>query len=88
MSLGKKLFWGRDDFLVSTVIFNFFAVFGTFKLLKILTSLRVCSDLSACTEHTGQGNRCAHSAYATRTDACTEHTSQELMHALSIRVRN
>ncbi len=33
-------------------------------------------------------NWCISWAYASGTDACTEHMSQELVHALSIRVRN
>jgi hypothetical protein len=56
--------WRLWDHLLA--IFVIFAVLGTLKLLKILTSLRACSDLYAHAELTGQ----------------------DLMRALSMRIRD
>ncbi len=63
-----------------------------------MTSLCVCSNLYAHTEHTSQElmralsiwvrNWCLLWAYGSGTDAYAEHTGQELMRALIIRVRN
>jgi hypothetical protein len=69
---------------VSIAILIFFAVLGTLKIIKILTSLRVCSEFYAQAEHTGQELLRALNVYASGTDAHLEDTHQFLMRILSM----
>jgi len=73
--------------LVSIAIFKFFLLFQVLKkLIKSLTSLCICSNLYAYTEHTGQELMHAMSIRL-RTDVYTEHTPQKLMRTLSTHMK-
>ncbi len=57
MSLGKKYFFQEALETICRCQKRFvkiFVILGTLKIIKILNSLRACSDLSAHAEHTGQ----------------------------------
>jgi hypothetical protein len=97
VSLGQKFFFSvellRPLVSVNIDFLKFFIFEVLKKLIKNLTSLRVCSGLFAYAEHTHQEltrtlsvrvrNWCMHWAYASGTGACTEHTHQVLIHAQS-----